>query len=334
MSLGLVMIARDAAAGVERALASVRGVVDEMLVLDTGSTDATPRVAERAGARVARFDWIDDFSAARNAALALSAADWHLVLDADEWLCEGAQALRAAAARPPSFVGLVAVDSETDNGQLTQRCVSWLPRLLPRGVRYAGRVHEQPVSALPREPLQVRLGHDGYRDAALRAKDGRNLRLLQRALQESPGDAYLLYQLGRDHEVHGRYAEAAGPYRQALASAPLQAAWRHDLVVRALFTLKMARCHAEAVQLAEREMPRWPCSPDFYFALGDLLLDWAAEEPQRAAELLPMIEASWQRCLAIGENPALEGAVAGRGSHLAAYNLALLRRTLAGTAPA
>ncbi|MEW6706706.1 MAG: glycosyltransferase [Pseudomonadota bacterium] len=328
MSLGLVMIARDAASGIERALASVRGVVDEMLVLDTGSADGTPERARRAGARVAHFAWIDDFSAARNAALDLCCADWCLVLDADEWLAEGAQALNAAVARAPEFVGLLAVASDTDNGGLVQRCVSWLPRLLPRGVRYAGRVHEQPQSSLPRERLQVTLGHDGYRDAALRAKDGRNLRLLSRALQESPGDPYLLYQLGRDHEVHGRYAEAAGPYRQALAAAPLQAAWRHDLVVRTLFTLKMARCHAEAMQLAEREMPRWSRSPDFYFALGDLLLDWAAEEPARAAELLPLIEASWQRCLAIGENPALEGAVAGRGSHLAAYNLALLRQHL------
>ena len=53
-------------------------------------------------------------------------------------------------------------------------------------------------------------------------------------------------------------------------------------------------------------------------------LDWAADEPSRANELLPMIESSWQRCLALGERPDLEGAVAGRGSHLAAGNLALL----------
>jgi glycosyltransferase involved in cell wall biosynthesis len=330
MSLGLVMIARDAADGIERALASVRGCVDDMLVLDTGSVDATPELARRAGARVQRFEWIDDFSAARNAALAASASDWHFVLDADEWLAEGAAALRRAAAREPAFIGLVAVDSESDNAGTTQHCTSWLPRLLPRGARYAGRIHEQPQSALPRERLDIVLGHDGYRDTALKAKDGRNLRLLQRALQDAPHDAYLLYQLGRDHEVHARYADALRPYREALAAAPAEAAWRHDLVVRALFTLKMSRRHAEAMQLAEREMPRWQRSPDFFFALGDLLLDWAAEEPARAPELLPMIEAAWQRCLAIGENPSLEGAVAGRGSHLAAHNLDLLRQTLAG----
>src|SRR4051794_7642346 len=83
--VALVMIARDEARCIERCLASVRAHVDEMLVLDTGSTDGTPELARCAGARVASFAWCDDFAAARNAALVLADADWSLVLDADEW---------------------------------------------------------------------------------------------------------------------------------------------------------------------------------------------------------------------------------------------------------
>src|SRR6185369_8334423 len=96
--LALVMIARDEARCIERCLDSVRAHVDEMLVLDTGSSDGTPEIARRAGARVASFAWCDDFAAARNAALALADADWSLVLDADEWLVSGAAALRALRA--------------------------------------------------------------------------------------------------------------------------------------------------------------------------------------------------------------------------------------------
>lgn len=328
MSLGLVMIARDAGPGVARALASVRAHVDDMLVLATGGNDGTAEAAQRGGARVAHFDWVDDFAAARNAALDLSPTDWHLVLDADEWLVSGGDSLRAAARRGACFVGLLCVDSDFDADGTVRSSPSWLPRLLPRGTRYAGRVHEQPKSACPRERLAVHIGHDGYRDAAMRAKDGRNQRLLQLALAEAPGEPYLLYQMGKDHEVHGRYAEAEPAYASALATAPQQAGWRHDLVVRALFTLKQLHRHPEALALAQREMPLWTRSPDFFFALGDLLLDWAAEAPARAGELLPMAEASWRECLAIGEQPGLEGAVAGRGSHLAAHNLALLRAHL------
>ena len=100
--------------------------------------------------------------------------------------------------------------------------------------------------------------------------------------------------------------------------------WHHDRLVREIHALKKCRRHAEAVLLAEGSMATWPDSPDFFFALGDLLLDWATEEPARAGELLPMIESAWLRCLEIGECPDLEGSVAGRGSSLAARNLAVL----------
>src|SRR6202000_2094035 len=84
--VALVMIARNEAARIVRALASVANSVDELVVLGTGSTDATVALARSAGARVAHFDWCDDFAAARNAALALADADWNVVGDADEWI--------------------------------------------------------------------------------------------------------------------------------------------------------------------------------------------------------------------------------------------------------
>src|SRR5262245_43104596 len=99
--LSLVMIARNEAHCVERCLSSVRPHVDAMFVLDTGSTDGTPEIARRAGARVERFGWCADFSAARNAALQRADADWALVLDADEWLVDGAGALLAIRGVPP-----------------------------------------------------------------------------------------------------------------------------------------------------------------------------------------------------------------------------------------
>jgi len=64
--------------------------------------------------------------------------------------------------------------------------------------------------------------------------------------------------------------------------------------------------------------------PGVYFALGDLMLDWAAEQPASAGELLPLAEHAWRCCLALGERPELPGAVVGRGSSLAAHNLALV----------
>ena len=326
-SLALVIIARDEARCIDRCLRSAAAFVDEMWVLDTGSVDDTPAIARRCGAQVAHHTWRDDFAEARNAALALTGADWRLVVDADEWIGGCAGVLRDWGADATARIGLLRVTSLVDGaGAGVQMAPSWLPRLLPRGVVYEGRVHEQPVSALPRQrlPLQLQLLHDGYLPAQAARKAGRNRRLLQRALQDAPADAYLHYQLGKDHEVHGDYAAAEPCYAQALRLGAGGAAWRHDLVLRAIFTRKKLGAHAAAMALAEHEMPRWEASPDFFFTLGDLALDWAAAQPQDAARLLPTAETCWRRALQIGENPGLPDTVRGRGSFLAAHNLAVL----------
>jgi len=325
--VALVLIARNEAARIVRALASAANCVDELFVLDTGSTDATVALARSAGARVARFDWCDDFAAARNAALELADADWNVVVDADEWIAEAGVELLALRHAAPEFVGALRVDSQFDTPGGPSTAPSWLPRVLPRGVRYEGRVHEHPRHQLPVRRLATVLAHDGYRADALKSKAGRNAGLLARALAQAPGDAYLHYQMGKDHDVYERYAEACTHFarsRDCEAAAGTVPAWHHDRLLREMHALKQCRRHADAVLLTEAAMPSWPHSPDFFFALGDLLLDWAAEEPARAQALLPMIESAWLRCLEIGERPYLEGTVAGRGSTLAARNLVVL----------
>jgi glycosyltransferase involved in cell wall biosynthesis len=327
--VALVMIVRNEARCLARCLASVRPWVDEMVVVDTGSTDATAQIAREVGARVAQFDWIDDFAAARNHALGLTDAEWRVLLDGDEWVEAGGEAIAALRAQPPDHIGLVRVTSRIETDGAEHEAPSWLPRVLPRGVRYEGRIHEQPVAGdLPRRHLELVLGHDGYLPAQMRGKQGRNEALLRLALAERPGDAYLRYQLGKDHEVRAAFDAAWPHYEAALAAQQRQAAWRHDLVLRSLYTLKKIRRFDVAVPLAEAEMPHWGHSPDFWFTLGDLLLDWALAEPARAGELLPMIESSWLKAIEIGERPELPDSVSGRGSFLAAHNLAAFHASL------
>src|SRR3982750_594274 len=130
--IALVMIVRDEARSLKRCLASALPWVDEAVVVDTGSRDQTPEIAQRLGARVGHFTWTDDFSAARNAALALTEAPWRLVLDADEWISDGAESLGALRQEAPGFIGQVSVASEFDAGDGTiGQAPSWLPRILP-----------------------------------------------------------------------------------------------------------------------------------------------------------------------------------------------------------
>lgn len=323
--LSLVMIARNEARCIERCLASVREHVDAMFVLDTGSSDGTPDIARRAGARVESFDWCDDFSAARNASLQLADADWALVLDADEWLVDGAAALLALRDEPPLYIGVLRVDNLYGaNAAHAARSASWLSRVLPRGARYEGRIHEQPPAHWRRRRLDVTVLHDGYLDAAMHAKQGRNEALLRQALADRPDDLYWHYQLGKDLELRGRFEQALPHYLRARSGVQRSDPWRHDLVLRLLFTLKKLGRHAQAVELADAEVQAFGDSPDFCFALGDVLLDWAAHDATRGPDLVPLIESAWQRAVAIGERPELPDSVQGRGSFLAAHNLAVL----------
>jgi hypothetical protein len=322
--IDLVVITRNEAAGIERLLRSVAPWVDHLLVLDTGSSDATPALAAACGARVAYLPWPDDFSAARNAALDLSPADWHVVLDGDEWLIDGGPTLAALRHTRPDFVGAVQFADQFNDGQLRHES-SWMSRIWPGALRYSGRIHEQVRHTLAVRRLPVHIGHDGYLPERLQAKQGRNRVLLEAELATAPNDAYLWYQLGKDCSV---YADSAGAEAAFARAAALPGAERHgwwmDLVVRRLFALKKTGQHADGLDFADQQQARCSGFPDYYFALGDLLLDLAAERPELADELLPMMEAAWHRCLELGEHPELSGTVAGRGSHLAAHNLALV----------
>ena len=179
------------------------------------------------------------------------------------------------------------------------------------------------------------LAHDGYLSDALKAKAGRNAGLLARAIAQAPDDAYLHYQIGKDHDVYERYADACAHFARSRACEDASGAvvtlagttpgWHHDRLVREMHALEeMPPARPGRAAGGGRDGRIGQHSPDFFFALGDLLLDWATEEPARAGELLPMIESAWLRCLDIGERPDLEGSVAGRGSTLAARNLVVL----------
>ena len=329
--LALVMIARDEARSIVRALASAAPHVDRMIVLDTGSVDDTKVLAEAAGAEVFDFAWRDDFAAARNAALDHSDAAWNLILDADEWIEGGAEALgpRSLPAAGGAFLGLAQVTSETGEGDEASSARSWIARVLPAGVRYEGRIHEQPVSNLPRERLALVVGHDGYTPASLARKGDRNEALLTAELAAHPGDAYLWFQLAKEYQVRDRPPQAALCFAEALRLAGPDEPFRHALVVRAITAFKTEGRLDEALTLLEAEFPNWQASPDFFFAMGDLYLAAAAREPVKAlSDHLPLAEFAWKKCLELGERSDLDGSVAGRGSHMPAHNLAVMYETL------
>ncbi|WP_322964356.1 glycosyltransferase family 2 protein [Sphingomonas fuzhouensis] len=327
-SIAATLIVRNEARCIARCLASVAPFVDKMVVLDTGSTDDTVAIAKGLGAEVHHLPWPDSFAVARNHVLTLADANWNLMLDADEWIIDGGANLRDWCAGDTDRLGCPCIHNEAEGAETALR--NWITRLIPRGVRYEGRVHEQVASPLPRYRIALDIGHDGYRAAQIDRKKDRNHRLLLEELAERPDDAYLLYQIAKDAQMRDDRDTGCAFYARALAATPPTANWRHDLVIHAVpFLAKVGRLD-DALTLADGEFPNWQDSPDYFFVLGELLLDLAIAEPGRAVDhWLPLAEGAWERCLAIGERPDLEGSVAGRGSHLAQHNLEVIRSQLA-----
>ncbi len=228
--VSLCMIVRNEAGVLPRTLEAARPWVDEIVVVDTGSEDATPEVARAWGAVVEHVPWQDDFAAARNASLARAAGDWILVLDADEVLQEGSgPRLRQACREAPADLAgweLKLLCPTTGDGGVVR--VNWFVRLFRRrsGVRFEGRVHEQVIGSLvPHGRIErlkgVEILHTGYQrpPEALAAKARRNRRLLELHLAEEPDYAPAWFQLADTLALLGEPRAAIDAYRRALRLA-------------------------------------------------------------------------------------------------------------------
>lgn len=137
--MSAALIVKNEEACLEGCLLTLRGVADEIVVVDTGSCDGTRSIAERAGARVFDFRWTDDFSAARNEALRHCRGEWILVIDADERLREVSRAALTNLLRDPTKAACYVLFHRRPGFT-----PNWQMRLFRNhpAIRYEGSMHE------------------------------------------------------------------------------------------------------------------------------------------------------------------------------------------------
>lgn len=322
MKINLVMIVKNEERCLRRCLRAARSLVDDIIIADTGSSDRTKAIAKEMGATVVDFQWVDDFSAARNFALDHSDADWNLILDADEYLrpCSRKGLEKVIESRKGMWIGgITRYDSYKDNEGVSQS-TSILPRLLPKGVRYEGLIHEQPKAGYPCYALPLRADHDGYMNED---KGERNLPYLEKAVREYPEDGYYQFQLASTLRNLGRLEESLKYFHNFYRLTEAGEAYRAGGVVLYLYTLLdlgTERCLDEAAKIVEEEEENLGNWPDFCFVCGLFFMKRVLSDVERYIGLLPNIEKYYLRCLSLGEQPDM-GGVVGTGSFKAAYNL-------------
>lgn len=237
-TLTVCVIAKNEESNIGAALASVQGVADELIVVDTGSTDRTIEIARAFGAKIVHYPWNDDFSAARNAGIEAATGDWILMLDADETLPERSVIPLLAAIRNPYADGylsaMVDCAGETSSAPVP---IARLFRRDPR-FRFVGRIHEQITPSIEAAggcvvPLDMEIEHHGYTAAEDRRKGRRerNRRILEEEVAVNPQGPGGWYFLGLEDMIQLEYGRALDAFHRAASlgehrSHPIMAAHR------------------------------------------------------------------------------------------------------------
>ncbi|MBX3118235.1 MAG: tetratricopeptide repeat protein [Fimbriimonadaceae bacterium] len=227
IKLSACLIVKNEENHLERCLKSIEGHVDEIVVVDTGSTDRTVEIAESFGAKIGHFEWCDDFSAARNESLKLATGDWALWIDADEEVDPKSWKTISEALTRPQFGGyfIEIVNFIRDNSEADRftHCPVRLFRLVD-GIKFTGRIHEQVTPALdelglPNARLEnARMNHYGYVPSMMeeRNKAERTIRMLEQEVRESPNDAFHWFNLANAYHVGQKHENAVQAAKMSL----------------------------------------------------------------------------------------------------------------------
>ncbi len=325
-TISLCMIVKNEEQNLGRCLESVQGLVDEIIVVDTGSTDGTVEVARSFGARVLYYRWTDDFAAARNFGLDAASGDWVLVLDADEELHPDdrpmlRQLCHTAAPDVEAFSMVQVHLTDADGILETELCYDvdlWRNR--PE-YRFESALHEQIIPAIRAarpegrvELCPIRILHYGFLKEAVAGhrKSERNLRLARRLVEEHPDDAFYRFNLGLQLQGLEDFESAAAEFEQARAGLTWWPDWSAKLFKCLASCLITLRRWEEADAVLRQGISIFPGFTDLVFLRGHAF----QEQGDHGRAVV-----CFRLCIAMG--PAKElGAWPALGSHRAYEALA------------
>ncbi len=302
------MIVKNEEDTIERALSWGKGIVSEQIVVDTGSTDRTVELAEKMGAKVYHFEWIDDFAAAKNFAIEKAKYEWIAFLDADEYFTkEGAEfllhAIRQLHPLDKESILTAWVNLEDDGTIISVGTQRRVFRNIPT-LRYEGRIHEAINTSdhhlIPTVDMteELTIFHTGYGDVGNAKKEGRNLKLIQRELEERPDDFTMWGYLGQEYMRMEDWDKSEEALSKSISMMPKEMRGQYDVIssLAALRLLEVLIVNPKSEESAIMDCYRlfiewWPEEADYdYVMVGYFLTkeDWEAAEfhLRRSMEIL------------------------------------------------
>ena len=276
-NLSICIITKNECENLKICLDRIKDLGCEIVVVDTGSTDDSRKVASAITPCVYEFAWCDDFSAARNYAVQKADNDWILFLDSDEFvdMFDMSKLLEQMQTMPAS-IGHIHIKSLYESDGQTMSSTEPIARLFSRRLyHFEGRIHEQIVPLdTSSEPdyfdAPIYVTHVGYQgnDAYRTEKANRNLKLLLRELEAQPDDPYTLYQIGNSYFYSKQYAKAI-PYFERAMELPLDTklSYVHSIINLYGYCLINTKRFADALML-EAVYDDFKGDADYLFVLG------------------------------------------------------------------
>ena len=227
-SISLTMIVKNEAQHLADCLQSVKNVVDEIIIVDTGSTDSTIEIADSFNAKIFHFDWINDFSAARNFALSKSNCDWILYLDADERLDEESAKKIRLLTQTDNNIGYYCTIKSYDSENYRDNTIRYIRFFRNHTeARFEGKVHEQITQSLEKLRFKfihsdILIHHIGYdiSKEGKKQKALRNLKLLEEEYVATKSE-YVLFQIAQSNFILENYETARENFLQLINSKSL-----------------------------------------------------------------------------------------------------------------
>lgn len=317
------MIVKNEEEVLERTLKSIVNIVDEVIVVDTGSVDKTKEIAYQFTTKVFDYQWENDFSKARNYSIEKASYDYVLILDADEEIIEfDKEEILNLIKYHSEAVGRVKrinlFDDEAEQRVYTERVNRFFNKSL---FEYEGIIHEQVVEKSKRSEyktyhLPIVIKHIGYQKEVINRtnKLDRNIQLLLHNIEMSQNDPYLYYQLGKSYFMGKNYNNAYESFKKALSlEVDTNYEYVEDLLETYGYTLLHLNQYEEALALTNL-MEIYKSSADYMFLLGLIYMNNA-----KFSDAVQCFE----HCTSIKECK-----MQGCNAYLANYNIGVIFETL------
>lgn len=279
--ISLCMIVKNEEKVIERCLSSVAHLVDEVIVVDTGSTDSTKEIVEKYTSNIYDFEWISDFSAARNYAASKATGEWIVVLDADEYVDEEnfkafIQELKDDKGIFDAYTAKILNFSGSYGESLVQ---NFHDRIYKNNgeISYYRHIHEQ-FKSNKDEQLKIKVSnllifHSGYLNKTVneKSKSKRNKELLDKEMKSGTKKAFDYFNLGNEYSSIGNYEKALDSYLQAYKQkTDIRLSWVSSTLIQIIICLMYLKRYNDALNVIKDAENIYTNSPEIPFLKGEI----------------------------------------------------------------